>query len=360
MATGDNKTAEVVWRGADGADVPLNTFTIYDTLAEMGMEELEVRVDKNNNFIITATSEAQQVKLLAVNELKDGTAIQADDHDELRGTKFVITCPVLRGIDAETILGKLAGQGVIKVEPKKDSNTFVLTCRGEVPERLRVGAITVATRKYVPLPMMCRKCYSYGHLEPTCRNEPSCKECGRGHEGPCSGDPWCRHCEGGHLPTSSDCPAWKQEMTILKLITHKGLPGQKARALYKKEHKGQYLDTSKLVQTPGAKRKTKSKSESDFEGSSSSLRPPPPKLIARIDLESSDEEDGINSSTQTVRALENTSRNTEPFLISPRESDNEEDRVGAHSTPIIGSEKKKGNKVKGKGKKGEKGKTVGK
>lgn len=223
----------------------IDPFAIGSTLSRLGINE-KAKLLKSGDYLIGVQDTETADKLLAIEELEDGTQVKAELHPSMNGCKGVIRCPALANRTDEDIKGKLNIPTLSRVQGK-GNGVYILTFQlPQPPKEIRVGALEVKVSRFYPRPLLCRGCFVYGHAKEHCRNKPHCNKCGQYHGEAACGATKCRNCGGPHVPTEPWCPAWKQEMAINKIMTDKGIPPIKARALYKREHKKTYITTPRV------------------------------------------------------------------------------------------------------------------
>lgn len=238
----------VNWSSTDGT--PINVFDVQETLEEMGADPETTTVKENprikNGLVIETTDEELGKRLMETLQVKD-QPITASDTTTANATKCVIKCPAMTGIEVSEILARTRDQGVISVVKKNGRNgTLVLSLKGNIPPVIRLGALRVPTVMYVPRPMLCRKCFCFGHAERLCRNKAACPRCGREHvlDGTkkCSRRQSCRNCQSSHESIWGGCAAWKQEVAIKRIMREDNISGAEARTKYRATLKGKYFE----------------------------------------------------------------------------------------------------------------------
>lgn len=111
--------------------------------------------------------------------------------------------------------------------------TFNTTHR---PTEIHAGYIKYSVRIYIPNPLRCFRCQSFGHGSKVCRQEARCHKCGSPSHGenPCDAPVHCLHCNSTeHTCTSSQCPVWQTEKEICRLHATHNITFNDARKLYK-------------------------------------------------------------------------------------------------------------------------------
>lgn len=227
---------EVVWKTSNGSQ--LNIFDVHNTMLEAGIAIPEARpIFRDPSQIVVKGANKDEVESLLAVDSVNGNSITAHILEDRNTSKCIIKCPSIAGLDPARILAEMRAQGVKQVEAKGNAGTFVLTFDTKPPKSVKVGPLRVLTQTFVPRPILCRKCFCYGHTKEECKNKGACTNCGRDHAGRCPGQPKCCNCGGKHLPTWGGCPVWRQELSIRRIAVAKGISGQAARILHKKKKK---------------------------------------------------------------------------------------------------------------------------
>ena len=149
-----------------------------------------------------------------------------------RWIQCVIYAPELSGMPDSDIMEELKEQNVVEVrrfirktnQTITPTNSFLLTIEApKIPECIRLGAFQVRTRVYYPRPMMCHKCYRYGHTKTRCKN------CGEPEHGECNKQAKCPNCSGTHNAYDKSCPVYMKEEEIIKYRVDNNLTHKEAR-----------------------------------------------------------------------------------------------------------------------------------
>ena len=139
------------------------------------------------------------------------------------------------------IRDELKDQGVVgvnRVTLKKErkvipTNTLFLTFGSpELPKEITVGYLKVKVDLFVPNPMRCFNCNTFGHRCQRCKVAAKCTGCGKDkHEGQCEGPKLCSNCNGPHASSAKDCPVWQKEKEIQRVRVEKRVSFPEARQL---------------------------------------------------------------------------------------------------------------------------------
>ena len=243
-----------------------------------------------NCFLVDCPTERVAKKLLS----RDGTEfislkLKVSAHRTLNSSKGVIWCPDLEGIADAEILDNLRDEGVEQVERcmkkkgglKVPTHTFFLTfSRPTLPESIVISCyLKCKVSLFVPKPLQCFTCFRFGHPSAKCKkkDKPICGRCGHeAHEGDCPQPALCPNCKSAHAPTSRQCPTYKKEALIKKIMVQKKIPFKAAKLEAEKEIEGSVPQQGKSyanaaaaatgMQTPtpnlSAPNKTKSQKQS--------------------------------------------------------------------------------------------------
>lgn len=107
-----------------------------------------------------------------------------------------------------------------------------------LPQTVRINLVNFEVSNYIYPVVQCFNCYRYGHTSRLCRSNTRCKSCPNSHDGNdsddvCSGvDPYCIHCHTReHSSTSKDCPEYKKQFGIKKIMATDNITFKEAAAL---------------------------------------------------------------------------------------------------------------------------------
>lgn len=237
----------VTW-SSESTGKPLDIFEVGSKLQELGIDT-EPKVTKDGKLLFTSDDQDTIEKLISTTELQDGSTVIAE-HFPSQGSKCIIKCKEVAGRSEEDLKRRLETEGVTGVKALGKNGTFILSIKSNTPPpMIRIGPFKIQTEKYIPRPLLCRRCFVYGHAEKACRNKPACRSCGNYHLKTPSGCPpmKCRNCGGKHLPTDRNCAVWKQELAICEAIASRKLPGKEARDNFINDHKD-YIVPPKIDQ----------------------------------------------------------------------------------------------------------------
>ncbi|GFX16064.1 kinesin-like protein KIF2A [Trichonephila clavipes] len=177
---------------------------------------------------IETATQAQSIHLLQCTNLSN-IPITATTHKTLNSSKGVIYCTDLIPLPDSEIEEELASQGVEAVKritSIKDGKTitsplFILTfSKHTLPENILIGYLNIKIRPYIPNPLRCFGCQSYGHGTASCRSVATCNKCSsteHASEACMTDRRKCANCKGEHAVYSKICPKWQQEKEIQRI-----------------------------------------------------------------------------------------------------------------------------------------------
>lgn len=246
-------------KASDGGKLPKNPFIISKTIENAVGKIASAHTEgKGERYVLKVRNHAHFEKLQKVSKLIDGTAIQIVPHPTQNIVKCVVTCREVETLNEEELLQELEPQGVRAVHRiKKFVNgsqigtpTLIITFNGTVaPAHVYFGLIRIKTRTYYQSPLLCYKCFDYGHPKTKCANLARCSNCSQSHEAEaekCSNAAYCKNCEQAHSPKDKKCPVYLKEDAIIHLKTDKNCTYIEAKEIY--EHENSTVSYASKVQ----------------------------------------------------------------------------------------------------------------
>ena len=179
-----------------------------------GTLEVHMTRDSEIRRLLSATEMSYRVRGQGICRVP----IKVEPHPTKNSVKGVIFCPDLRGVFEEEIVEGMEKEGVVqarRIRRKEqgalvDTDTVVLTMnRLVLPERVKVGYLSVPIRLFIQDPIRCYKCQAFGHTSQRCRGRQRCGRCSSEDHGSadCSSDtPRCANCSGRHGAADRKCP----------------------------------------------------------------------------------------------------------------------------------------------------------
>ncbi|GFQ93151.1 uncharacterized protein TNCT_483091 [Trichonephila clavata] len=171
-------------------------------------------------------------------------SITATPHKTLNSSKGVIYCPDLIHLPDSEIEEELAYQGgggveaVRRITSIKDGKTvtsplFILTFSKHIlPKNILIGYLNIKIRPYIPNPLGCFRCQSYGHGTVSCRGVATCNKCSSTeHASEACTTEWrkCAKCKGEHAAYSKICTKWQQGKKIQRIKVLENLSYSEAK-----------------------------------------------------------------------------------------------------------------------------------
>lgn len=235
----------------------LSPFVVQKSLESISTQIEKTSRMRDGSLLILVKSKAVAERFLAVSSFA-GVKVSVTDQTSLNCIKGIIFCNELTLVDDSEILSELKPQFVTSVyRLKKKVNNELVPTSGliltfdlhKIPDEIKIGFLSVKVRLYVPNPMRCYNCFSYGHTKTRCQEKgPVCSNCSAvGVHTPC-GELLCINCEGNHSNFDKNCPIFLEEKCIIKIQTMNRIPYGAAKRIYENEHKNDvssYADVAK-------------------------------------------------------------------------------------------------------------------
>ena len=196
----------------------------------------------NGDLLLKTKNDTQTNKLLKA-VMFGGEACEVRKDARLNVSKGTIHAYDMIDLPEDEVVGWLSEFGVVgakritrKVgDHTENTPTIILTFdRPSCPTRLVFDYVSYPVRKYVPNPLICHRCGTYGHVELKCTGQEVCLTCGKArHDGTCS--PKCINChQEGHSCLSRQCSVWQKEKQICTIKVEQDVSYAHARRLYVK------------------------------------------------------------------------------------------------------------------------------
>jgi hypothetical protein len=188
--------------------------------------------------VFVASREASDV-VLGLSKVCD-CPVEVSPHWSFDSRRGVMRSPDLLKETEEDLLSELASMGVVgvkRITRKADgvdlpTPSVILTFRGHcLPESVKVGFLNVRVRPYVANPLLCYRCFRYGHTKARCRGKAICARCGANDhldDRLCEKPPCCRNCGEAHSAFSHECAVWLRERDVQRVIAVEDVPFSEA------------------------------------------------------------------------------------------------------------------------------------
>ncbi|GFY19399.1 uncharacterized protein TNCV_4127861 [Trichonephila clavipes] len=142
-------------------------------------EPKSIKKLRSGDLLIETTSALQSKSFLLAKTILD-FLLTVTPHKSLNSCRGVISEPDLLSSSESKVLEELSDQGVTQVRRitiKKNSSLFptknlILTFNSpKLPSAIKAGYLNSKVRPYIPNPLRCFKCQSFGHSQTSCRGQ---------------------------------------------------------------------------------------------------------------------------------------------------------------------------------------------
>ncbi|GFT52198.1 putative RNA-directed DNA polymerase from transposon BS [Trichonephila clavipes] len=214
---------------------------IQKALKGIGGDPKSVKKLRSGYLQIETVSTLQTKSFLSAKVFLD-CPLLVTPHRSLNSCRGVISEPDLLCASEAEILEGLSDQGVTQVRRikiRKDSPLFptkhlILTFNSpKLPSTIKAGYLNCKIRLYIPNPLRCFKCQSFGHSQTSCRGQLTFSRCASvGHFSMhCTLESKCINCLQPHSADSKLYSKWKAEKQIQEIKTNKNITYIEARKL---------------------------------------------------------------------------------------------------------------------------------
>ena len=226
----------------------------------------------DGSLLIKTKSVTQTGKFLHLSKFGNEACDVLKD-ERLNTSRGTIRAYDLEDLSEEEVVTWLKDFGVVgakrftkKVNGRVENTpTLLLTFnRPSCPPKLQFDYVTYHVNVYVPNPLLCFRCGTFGHAEDRCNKAKVCLNCGQSpHDGECT--PHCMNCQTpGHSCQSRECSVWLKEKEICKIKVEEEVSYSYARKLYEERHEPPVVrGFAAAVRTPSASNKQE---EDDLKG----------------------------------------------------------------------------------------------
>ncbi|GFX91012.1 uncharacterized protein TNCV_2283041 [Trichonephila clavipes] len=207
----------------------VSPFLIQKAITASVGEVKAIRKMRSGDLFIEVSSTKQALALASLKQLAHFD-IQVKQHATLNYSRGVISAADLYNVTEEEILENMADQKVSAVrritirwdgQVLKTKHLILTFATPDLPQSVKVACPHCPIRPYIPNPLRCFQCQSFGHSKTTCRGQPTCARCAEvGHEcTDCKAREKYVNCKGDTPSYSRFCPTWstEKEITALKI-----------------------------------------------------------------------------------------------------------------------------------------------
>jgi len=199
-----------------------------------------LKLEKAGSSIrISCVSRTQQVNILNCKALA-GESIECSEPRQRVGVssarfnKQIIFNVPLAVTDSEIVegTGAISANRIVKRQgdARTPTSTVILSFQLDfiIPQILKIDYLSFRPKLYIPLPLRCFNCQTFGHHAATCRQTtPTCPICAGGHAyDKCpgkKGKPKCANCGGEHSAAFRQCPKFLHSQELTKVVISTGM-----------------------------------------------------------------------------------------------------------------------------------------
>lgn len=233
---------------AKDGKLPSCPFLLQRTVeAFLGEKVLEAVFESRGTSIALKIRNEKLAKKLTSMKKVHNTPIKISFHPTRNTIRCVVSNINCINKSEDELLKKLRSQGVVQVqrikrkagEDYENTPAVILTIRGNtVPEKINFGWIRCSTRPYYQTPMLCYKCWNFGHTKKRCTADEICGHCGKDKHlddtnNRCDREAYCHCCDSKqHAASSRKCPTYLKENDIQKLRTDRNISYPEAKKMW--------------------------------------------------------------------------------------------------------------------------------
>lgn len=190
-----------------------------------------------------------------------------------------------------------------KLEQKSQpSNTIKIRFRSAtVPENVNFMWLLRKVELFVPKPFFCQICLKYGHFKKYCnpeKNEQLCRVCAKPpHNAETECTPSCKQCKVEHITADRNCPTFKYQCDIKRIMALKKISYNEAKEIKGRENP-----------TPATSNNNYKKTYADIVASTSSMAnsvkaSPVPKTLKNPNNDTNKEKELIIAITKMIENM---------------------------------------------------------
>lgn len=188
--------------------------------------EIEIKRLSIGKYLLTieALNEEELCQIVSIND----KSVTIKRHPKLNTSRGTILCPELNDLDDDELeeFKETNNISTIIRRKRKINNKVVLTDIYELifnirtlPPKVKLGYLSISTRQTFPDPLLCYKCFNFGHVSKFCKSEiQKCGNCSEEHHDlPCQKAPKCIRCKSNHPAWSRSCEKYKERKELEKI-----------------------------------------------------------------------------------------------------------------------------------------------
>ncbi|XP_048240226.1 uncharacterized protein LOC125373270 [Haliotis rufescens] len=236
----------LVIEAADHQPLKLNPFAISKAVSGICGVVKNVTRLRSGSLLVECARRQQSLNLLSITQFAN-VDVAVSVHRTLNSCRGIVRdrARCLSDMSEQEIVSELEDQGVTFVKRFTRINDGVVTnthtylftfARSSLPQSIKAGYVNIGVDMYIPNPLRCFKCQTFGHGSKSCAKPVKCHRCAGSHEGnDCEEDIVCANCGGQHFSSSKSCPVWQLESKINKMKYENNISFADARKLFTKQ-----------------------------------------------------------------------------------------------------------------------------
>ena len=237
----------------------MSPFAIQKGVTGIAGDGVAIKRSQNGIITLTCGKKSQSDNLLKCVSLGGIAPVTVSPHRSLNTCKGVIRNWELANCDPEEVKRNIPNiVDIHRIVSKRDgkeikTNTLILTFNlPKIPSSLKICYLNVPVTEYVPNPMRCYKCQTFGHTSNKCKKSEVCARCSEtGHyDKTCNKAFKCINCKENHAAYSKKCPIYKKEYDIQNIRVKKNVSFFEARKQYNQSHGQKDLHFANAVKKP--------------------------------------------------------------------------------------------------------------
>ena len=237
----------------------MSPFAIQKGVTGIAGDGVAIKRSQNGILTLTCGKKSQSDNLLKCVSLGGLAPVTVSPHRSLNTCKGVIRNWELANCDPEEVKRNIPNiVDIHRIVSKRDgkeikTNTLILTFNlPKIPSSLKICYLNVPVTEYVPNPMRCYKCQTFGHMSNKCKKSEICARCSEtGHyDKTCNKAFKCINCKENHAAYSKKCPIYKKEYDIQNIRVKKNVSFFEARKQYNQSHGQKDLHFANAVKKP--------------------------------------------------------------------------------------------------------------
>ena len=234
----------------------MSPFAIQKGVTGIAGDGVAIKRSQNGIITLTCGKKSQSDNLLKCVSLGGIAPVTVSPHRSLNTCKGVIRNWELANCDPEEVKRNIPNiVDIYRIVSKRDgkeikTNTLILTFNlPKIPSSLKICYLNVPVTEYVPNPMRCYKCQTYGHTSNKCKKTEICARCSEtGHyDKTCDKAFKCINCKENHAAYSKKCPIYKKEYDIQNIRVKKNVSFFEARKQYNQSHGQKDMNFANVV-----------------------------------------------------------------------------------------------------------------